>query len=293
MNWTQKYWDALEQLYWTPKYLGLKSIPQRFWEVDGDRVSIPSAMTNPDGPLYRRVTTGKAFSKRVRGHEETFNHIFELTFGILDGELTNSIFCDLLNQTIDDTLTSYGRELGPAFGFPKLYDISQPDGYFVGNNWTLGVELKFDAKTSIDQLAKYLLAFTVERIHNRNRKPISLIYISPNPDRLQEEDFCFSFEQIGPSLLDSIFDGARPSVQKHLRNLHTEAAEVLQDLSVQAFSWIQLNNSIERVSANVSKTGPEGRTVTRLLSGLSEEIRNHPLSGGTEQSLKGRPATYQ
>ena len=74
MNWTTKYWDALEQLYWTPKYLGLKSISRSHWQIEGDRVSVPVAMTNANGPLYRRATTARSFATTVRRQEETFNH---------------------------------------------------------------------------------------------------------------------------------------------------------------------------------------------------------------------------
>lgn len=279
MNWTEKYWDALEQLYWTPKYLGLKSIPQRHWERTGDRVSIPETMTNPTGPLYRRVTQAKTFKKHVRQHEETFNHIFELAFGILDGEITNDIFCQLLGCSFEDSFKSYGRELGPELGFPKLYDICQPDGYFSGKNWTLAVELKFDAKTSLDQLAKYLLALSVERDQNADRKPVSLVYIAPNPEDLLRDAFPFSVNEIGSSEIDVIFASAKPSVLKPLRKLEATVANVLDDLSLSACSWMDMDNALQAKSASISNIDPESRTVVRLLQGLSSEIRNHPASG--------------
>lgn len=284
MNWTEKYWDALEQLYWTPTYLGLKSIPRRHWEIAGDRVSVPAAMTNPTGPLYRRVTTGKAFSKLVRQHEETFNHIFELTFGILDGEITNDIFCRLLDQQIEGSLRSFGRELGPELGFPKLYDISQPDGFFSGRNWTLAIELKFDAKTSLDQLAKYLLALSIERELNSGRKPVSLVYIAPHPESLLRNAFPFSVDEIGSKDMDVILAGAKPSVLKPLRKIEATAASVLDDLSLSAFSWADMDNVLQAKSASISRNDPESRTVTRLLQGLSSEIRNHPASGCTDEA---------
>ena len=236
-------------------------------------------MTNPTGPLYRRVTTGREFSKLVRQHEETFNHIFELTFGILDGEITNDIFCGLLGRRIEDTLKSYGRELGHELGYPKLYDICQPDGFFVGNNWTLAVELKFDAKTSLDQLAKYLLALSLERLQNAERKPVSLIYISPQPEILLQDAFPFSIDEIGPELLGVILDGAKPSVRYPLREIESTAANLLEDLSLNAFSWADMERSLQVKSACISGSDPESRTVARLLQGLAGEIRSHPGSG--------------
>lgn len=279
MNWTKKYWDALEQLYWTPKYLGLKSIPQRHWDVSDDRVSIPLRMTNRTGPLYRRDTTAKEFSKTVREYEETFNHIFDLTFGILDGEITNGIFCQLFGCTIEDNLKSYGRELGSEFGYPKLYDISQPDGFFSGKSWSLAVELKFDAKTSLDQLAKYLLAFSIERETTSEWKPVTLVYIAPDPDNLLRNAFPFPVDEIGSTKLEEIMVGAKPRVREPLGKIAETAARVLDDMTLLAFSWSEFDKVLQSFLAELPTDDPAGRTVARLLQGLSDEIRTHPASG--------------
>lgn len=279
MNWTEKYWDALEQLYWTPKYLGLKSIPQRHWQVTRDRVSIPLSMTNPTGPLYRRNTTGKEFSKKVRQYEETFNHVFEIAFGILDGEFTNDIFSRLLGSDIEDSLRSYGRELGSEFGHPKLYDICQPDGFFSGKHRSLAVELKFDAKTSLDQLAKYLLALSVEREFTGVRKPVSLIYIAPDPENLLRDAFPFSVDEIGASKLEEILAAARPSVREPLIRISATASSVLDDMALRAFSWSEFDKVLQSFSADFLTEDPANRTVARLIRGLSDEIRSNPASG--------------
>ncbi|MDF1718697.1 MAG: hypothetical protein P1U75_18820 [Antarcticimicrobium sp.] len=279
MSWTNKYWDAVEQLYWTPKYLGLKSISKKYWEVSGDRVSVPKEMTNPNGPLYRRVTTGKEFSKLVRHHEETFNHIFELTFGILDGEIINQIFCQLLRESHQDRLKGYGRELGLEFGFPKLYDISQPDSFFVGNNWTIAVELKFDAKTSMDQLAKYLLALTLEREQNSGRKPVHLVYIAPEPEKLLKDAFPFETANVGSHQLARILAESKQSVVAPLLEMEATASSVLDDLAISAVSWRELDQVLHDLAMGFSRNNPEARTVNNLLLGLLEEIRLHPASG--------------
>jgi hypothetical protein len=58
MAWNDKYWDIFSNLYWTPRYLGLKSIAQDKWRIDEDRISIPRALVgNKSGPLYTRSRT--------------------------------------------------------------------------------------------------------------------------------------------------------------------------------------------------------------------------------------------
>lgn len=236
-------------------------------------------MTNPTGPLYRRNTTGNEFSKAVRQYEETFNHIFDLAFGILDEEITNDIFCQLLGCNIKDALRSYGRELGAEFGHPKLYDIFQHDGFFSGEKWSLAIELKFDAKTSLDQLAKYLLAFSIEREMTTERKPVTLVYISPNPESLLRNTFPFTVDEIGSAKLEEIMAGAKPSVCEPLGRIPEIAASVLDDMTLQAFSWSEFDKALQTYSAGLAADVPANRTVTRLLQGLSDEIRSHLPSG--------------
>jgi hypothetical protein len=69
-SWTRKYWEILDHLYWSPHYLGLKSIPQKHWTIDGGRVSIPRMMTNPKArctAVYAPAPTiGTSFDARKK-----------------------------------------------------------------------------------------------------------------------------------------------------------------------------------------------------------------------------------
>ena len=56
MTWNRKYWDILDQLYWTPKYLGLSSISKKKWTVRDGLVCVPAELVNKSGPLYTRGT---------------------------------------------------------------------------------------------------------------------------------------------------------------------------------------------------------------------------------------------
>lgn len=278
MGWTSKYWDAIEQLYWTPKYLGLKSISRRHWDIRDDHVTIPLALTNPSGPLYRRATTARDFAKTVRRHEETFNHIFELAFGILDGEITNEIFGGLTAHIAPDSLVSYGRELGPALGEPKLYSLSQPDGFFVGDTWTLAVELKFDAVTSVDQLAKYLLALALARQKFKSTGPAYLLYISPHPDDLLSSAFPFEARSVDANCWDIILNHAKPAVSAALKDIEATAKSVLDDLHIHTVGWSQFLLAIEDNVSRRDAASAEARTVNQVLTGLASEIKNHPDS---------------
>jgi hypothetical protein len=276
MRWTEKYWDALEQLYWSPSYLGLKSIPKSQWDVTEERVSVPKSMVNMRGALYRRVGPSSEFPQKVRLLEETFNHLFDLTFGILDGEIINDLFCEVLGVAHEGSLRSHGRDLGAIFGQADLYEVSQSDGYFAGDQWSLAVELKFDAATSLDQLAKYVLAFCVERAATKTRKPLALLYISPKTENLLSNAFPFASTALGANMIDVMMAGAKPSVQKALQGREDEVGSVLDDWCIQLVSWEVFAAQMRAHACAFEDTSAAHRTVRGLILGLCEEIEGHP-----------------
>lgn len=279
MSWTEKYWEAMEQLYWAPAYFGLNSIPKKLWAVEEDTVTVPRSMVNMNGGLYRRVGKSKDYDAKVRLFEETFNHLFDLTFGILDGRIVNDIFCDALGGSRVDCLKSYGRTLGEAFGYADLYGVSQPDGYFVGTDWTLAVELKFDAATSLDQLAKYVLAFCVERAHSDQRKPLTLLYISPRPEVLMKKAFPFDVSEIQSGLIDQMIAQSKPRVTHALQGRETEMRSVLEDLTIRSISWGDFSRVLKKHRDRFHSGEPDSHTVAQLIDGFIQEIDKHPKAG--------------
>src|SRR6056297_849245 len=179
MSWTDHYWEAVNEFYWVPSYLGLKSIPRKLWAVHDDRVCIPKELTNPNGPLYRRIIDSSDFPEFVRRQEETFNHIFNLTFSMLPGEVISGIFGELINAgaRADYTLTASAH----CRQYPWIAgaNVTTPDALFLAEDSILAVEIKFNAKTSLDSLAKYVSLIAGEVIYGAAQTNMKLLYIFP------------------------------------------------------------------------------------------------------------------
>jgi hypothetical protein len=88
MPWNEKYWDIVSNRFWTPDYLGLKSIGRSQWRIEGDRVSIPSeSIANTSGPLYTRDRSFSQTQAHLNGQEEILNHFLNVTFSIVGDEV--------------------------------------------------------------------------------------------------------------------------------------------------------------------------------------------------------------
>lgn len=280
MTWTKKYWDVVDQFYWAPQYLGLKSIPQNIWEVDGDKVSIPIEMINPKGPLYRRLKSGEEYWSYVRRQEETFNHIFDIVFGILPGD----VICDILsvptNIGTGHSYESYGRELCDRYGWGEHSNITTPDGFFIAADSVLAVELKFNAKTSLDQLAKYLMLFVSEEVKYGRRANVDLLFIfNSDPVPTFKKQMGFEQGEISQQLFGELRDAAgNKRVVNFFNDNENEIRSVLGRLRIHCIDWQFFSQVLSAYASKLSET-PGDCTLKKLLGGLVTEISNHPLSG--------------
>jgi hypothetical protein len=282
MTWTQTYWDLLDHLYWAPQYLGLKSIPRKHWSVDGDRVSIPCEMTSPNGPLYYRLRRfGTDYRTYARRQEETFNHIFDIAFAVLPGDAIAELLNPFTQAGSSHNYEALGKTLWSRYGFGENSNVTVPDGFFVAERSVLAVELKFNAKTSLDQLAKYVMLFAAEEQHAGARPHLDLLYV------FNCEPIPAFEEQVGlhpGAISDELFEPLLRSVKNHVvralfRDKEDAIRGTLRRIRVHCISWGSLVEALEAFSGSLgSAKGTGDRTLKRLIDGLVHEIRQHPRS---------------
>lgn len=87
MAWNRTYWDILDGFYWSPRKLGLKSIPRSKMTPTEGGVIVPNELLNPTGPLYRRVGNAATAYASLGSLEEPLNDVFDLTMAIASDEI--------------------------------------------------------------------------------------------------------------------------------------------------------------------------------------------------------------
>lgn len=280
MTWTNRYWDIVDHFYWEPKYLGLGSISQKHWIKNEDTVAVPKEMTNPTGPLYRRSRSGDDYWAYVRGLEETFNHIFDLTFAILPGSATCQILNSITNRQDSFCFRSIGREIRGRYHWPEQSNITTPDGFFVADEAITAVELKFDAKTSQDQLAKYLFLLVCEEQKTGERPNLDLIYIF-NADAVRsfEQQIGRKPDEVDSALLRFLLAECKNStVTDFLQGNQKHAASVLNRLAITCIDWSRFASALSDYADGFGDSDGD-LTLYNLIAGLVHEIERHPLSG--------------
>lgn len=279
MSWSDSYWDILNELYWVPSYLGLKSIPQRHWTIEADKVAIPKALTNPSGPLYRRVRSGDGYEGFVRRQEETFNHIFNLTLSILPGDVITEIFGPFAGFDEAGDLQVLGKSVSDRYAWIAGANATTPDALLLSEMSVLAIEIKFNAKTSLDQLAKYVALIAGEEIHGGKRERLDLLFVFPAD---AEENFLRQTKiypsELGVQHFELLSDTVKNARVKNLYRTESDAVkDTLSRLNITCITWQQLHDRVISFVAELG-SGQGDKTLFRLLTGFASEVAVHPLS---------------
>jgi hypothetical protein len=155
LPWNEKYWDMIDNIYGTPRFLGFKPIRREEWKIAGDLISIPRAGVNIRSPLYSRKIKPADIRDFLSGQEEILNHFFNIAFSIADDDVISRLFCRPFG--IDDAgpFASRGREIWSLYGWGQGENVTQLDSFFVTNKSLIGIELKLNSTSWPEQVAKY------------------------------------------------------------------------------------------------------------------------------------------
>lgn len=279
MPWTDKYWDAINELYWYPRYLGLKSIPQKQWVKTATSVTIPRNLTNPSGPLYRRIQSGDEYRAYVRRQEEIFNHIWNIALAVLPGDVIADLCNPFLRWQADCNYYLHTGTVGDRYAALSEGNVTTPDCLLRSDEALLAIEIKFNARTSLEQIAKYVSVLVAEEQLGSPRSRLGLLYVYPaDASKRFTKETGEVPEAINASAYEKLEASTdHPILRRFMRDNRKAFESALDRLTVTCITWSEISRSISAYNQALGDTKGD-RTLARLLHGLEREIHDHPLS---------------
>lgn len=278
MSWTKAYWDTIDQVYWWPPYAGLRSISQKLWRKDGDRISVPAELVNKSGPLYTRERKAAELHAWLHSQEEPLNHIFDLTFSIAADEAVRSLLFSELGIEEHESLSldRPGRSIKDRYGWGND-NVTQPDGLFLSDREAVCVELKLGSPSSPMQIVKYACMLLMEEDFSKAKKELGLLFIVPASAMGRHWQKC---GLDGPAIDLGIVDhlGTKPPparIQEILQTRMSDLKDVMSRMRLAAVSWSHFDRSIELYLDKVGSSEPGDATLRRLLGGFRQHLRMH------------------
>jgi len=281
LTWKDKYWDIVDQFYWWPRYLGMRSISQKHWIKKDDLISVPAEMVNKTGPLYTRGRNVYDLKSYLHECEEILNHIFDLTFSIAPDSMINDILLNPLGFTDSGPFDSLGREISKRYGWGEMDNVTQQDGLYVSEKSAVAVELKLLSSSWPEQIIKYAALLTLEELHKGPREQLGLIFIVPEFAIESHWKKCgLKDSSVDRAFLDQTWKRKLPKAISELLTNHQEhVASVLDRMKLSIISWEDLRNSMVTLQATLDPDHRGDQTLIKLISGFIAQLDVHRDTG--------------
>ena len=290
MAWNDKYWDILSNFYWTPRYLGLKSISRKNWRIDDEWISIPKALVETaNGPLYFRSRKFDDLKANLHQQEEILNHLFNLTFSIAGDEVITELLCKPLGLDDQGPFESIGREVGRRYGWGPYENVTQQDGLFLSSRSAIGIELKLGSTSWPEQIAKYLALILWEAELGQPREHLGLLFIVPEPARVTHwANVGLKGPEIDAGFIDRLDRERLPEKIAALFEAKPEAVRAIASkLRLAVITWTEFQDSLKGYANGLNSAGAGEQTLRRLLDGLYVQINAHGATGINRAEVVG------
>ncbi len=293
-EWHRKYWDIVDRFYWVPSDLGLKSIVRKGLPVSEGGVCIPLEMLGGADRIYVRDRKIHSAIERLGQQEEILNNIFDISFAIAPDEVISRLLFDPLAIRDEGPFDSIGREIWKRFGWGEYENVTSPDGFIVSGQSIVAVELKLGAKSSVNQLAKYVALLVWEEMKAGQRENLGLLYITPSgdPSRLWAKG---TEPEAFPNLMPQIQKLRLPPRINTLFEDHPDRlASVLERLIIKIISWQEHIEAVSGLRESLDAKDRGEQTLRRLLDGYYSQLIEHKKTGfqQAQQASKRRMGVH-
>ena len=281
MSWNRKYWDMLANIYWTLRYMGLKSIPEEKWAIGENHICIPKNEIPASTGIYVRQRAEADQMSYLRSQEEILNHVFDLTLAIAGDEVVRRLLFKPLGFDGNGPIESLGREVKDRYGWKG--NVTQQDGFFVSPENLVGVELKLGSATTSEQVLKYVTLMHCEEVITGTRQNAGLLFIVPNTslDSIWEQCGISGFGEIDESYLDDITTQklVKPHMQKRIDENSEAYRRLLNRLKLAVVSWSDFDESMSEIISDLDPHRAGDQTLIKLLEGFQVQLREHDGTG--------------
>ena len=277
IEWISKYRDIVEDFYWVPIYLGLKST--KVTKRDG-LISIPAEQVTTSR-VYTRVGNWEDTLRDLERKEEILNHIFDLTFAVAGASVVRELLIKPLGFEDRGPFESFGREVRHLYQWGDD-DLTQQDGLLVSHSSIVGVELKTGARSSPEQILKYALLMCCEENRSGRKSNVGLLYIVPESSRagLWRQCGVSAGGQIDASFLDN---APRKKLDVWLNKLgwldESAFKSVLDRLHLAVISWTELDHAMAEITNRMDTDDPGDQTLMNLLTGFHSQLAKQEGTG--------------
>jgi hypothetical protein len=278
MPWNEKVLDNLEQVYWSPDKIGLKSI-KRQPTPDGAGFFVPKELLAGGKSLYCRGQAYPEWRPTITKKEELLNQVLEIALAIAPSSFVANVFFAPLGIRPTGRIRTIGREVGARHSEFAPVQFTQHDGLYVSDNAIVMMEMKLKARTSVEQYLKYCTLAALEEMVGGKKDHVGMIYLVPTGAVMRTRRDLWLDD---PGAMDQIWkDPAKFTDKSPLLRLlanHPEKIRTVGErLVLQIITWDDFLRAMLQTRDDAVATGNE--TLENLMQGMIAQIQATPDCG--------------
>jgi hypothetical protein len=244
LSWNEEYYHILSFYFWEPQHLG----------------KIKNPASN-----YENVEQVLAHIERM---EVSLNHHLNLFLSLMPDDFIAGLF----SHSFGEAFTESGSLVGRTEQEGDLFKATQPDIYFKGEEILVGVELKVAAKSSLDQVFKYALLYTLEDEAEGLERAHYLLYLAPGEFSTLWGEPIDSVTALKAHLADYALPAETSKRHIPLEAHHAKIRQNIAQMKIAHLTYQQLFDFLGvRIQAIKSERGPDSSEL-KLLKGMQAEL---------------------
>lgn len=155
--------------------------------------------------------------------------------------------------------------------------MTQHDGLIVSERSVIGVELKLNAQSSLNQVIKYAALMAWEERVSGPKDHLGLLYVLLPSSRDRHWAACgLDGPRIDSTALDRIdLDDLPVRVRQLCRDQRDEILSVLDRMRLTSMSWIDVMSSCEAFLVDLNMEHPGDQCLKKLVDGFIAQVMDH------------------
>lgn len=254
-NWTSEYYEIMEFYFWEPQHLDL----------------IKKGTPHNNAVSKRSKSEVLAHIQRM---EVSLNHIFNIFFQLAPADFTFALVRETTGFEPSGPLQMVGRH--DLFNLTK---IIQPDLLLRNETLNFSIEMKIDAKSTLQQVWKYALLHWLEEQDTHNPKSSALLYIGKGAFRtLWAQRYETAERLMAAALAMDVEELEEKATRKSTREIvWPEVRAVLERTRISLLSYPDFDRFLLEYTDAYSAQDPATETLRKLFDGLRAELVDRGL----------------
>ena len=244
--WNDEYYDIIDFYYWEPQHIGRKV---------------------NDKSKYKNISD---VLSHLRSIEVPLNHQFNIFFRLSPQDFIGQLLTKCFNKPPNDNYVFHGNnELAEYI----QNEATQPDILLSGNATNFAIELKTTTKSSLEQVAKYLLLHKLNQNHHNKNKQFYLLYLTP---------YKFSNIWQGIQSKDNLVSSFKNHDFASLKEKFgfvsnadwASAMESIDKLNITSITYNSIYNLLQEYKSSIDITSKYSDVATTLFTGIISELES-------------------